>query len=173
MDDESDEEESDNTICSALLTNLQPHFALFIQQGGYLLPPALQFNTWLRTLPLIWQLQLSQCYRQQISGTDEASEPTCWFVIPTITEERQETVYNFFGLPTISTVRTNIEVQENYLTVQDISTNENTTINVYDLIEGKNCFTETLLLHLAKFLFLRKRNLNHMINIRRKVMIIM
>ena len=86
---------------------------------------------------------------------DKASDFTCWFVVPTITEEQHEMGLSTSGLPTITTTHINVDVQQTYLNVKVTSVNENTAINVYDACGGK-C---TSLLRTT--LFLEKKNLKN------------
>ena len=138
-----DQPDDGNSECSNVLSIAQLEYNLWVQREGYFIHPAFQFNTWLSRQPVQSQILLSQCLQQQNqpqTQQDEVEqEATCWIVIPSITDERQEGI-SFFGLARVTQI--NVDVQETYLTMQDISTNENTTINVINLMDGehKHCF---------------------------------
>ena len=95
------------------------------------------FNNWLFRQTFYVQTQYRLCLAQQVP-TPKPTGPTCWVAIPTITEEINP-------YPGQAPERTFVEVQETKLALQNVTTNENSTVTVIDLLTGKHNSLQVLL----------------------------
>ena len=125
-----------------MLAIAHAQYSSFLEQNGESSPSQNEnFLLWLFSLPSQTQFQISRCLKKRSSGIEallnNVLKRTCWFIIPTITEEQHEMGFDAFGLPTITTTHINADVQQTFLNVRDTLINENTAINIYEAIGGK------------------------------------